>query len=139
MDNIGEFDGISDEEYGQVVTYYVVITFPGIEFDRKPSGVACRFGRSLGVNNCRNSHKYRGVLTLLLEEFCTGILTDIAVGFKIAIGTCSPGMHHPFWSSFTIEMGQFLYELVVLKKSWPSFTSREGALVIIYGGTLVSG
>lgn len=43
-DQVGEFDRISDEEHGDVVADDVVVTFGGIELDRKPAGVAQGIG-----------------------------------------------------------------------------------------------
>ena len=42
MDNVGELDGVLDEEHGYVVTDDVPVPFIRVELDGKPTNVANR-------------------------------------------------------------------------------------------------
>lgn len=130
MYHIGEFDGIADEEDGEVIAYDVIIAFFGVEFGGKASWVAEGFGRAGTVDNGRKADEYGGFLAFLVEEFGFGEVGKIVCGDKFAIGASAAGVYDAFGDAFAVEGGEFFEEVDVLEENGAFVADGLGVLII---------
>ena len=68
MNEIGEFDGISNEEYWSIISDHVVVSFFSIEFKSKSSGVSSSISGSFLSSNSGESKEGWSSLTNSLKE-----------------------------------------------------------------------
>ena len=77
-----------------------------------------------------------GGLTNFTEEFGFGVFADIMSGLKVAMSTSAFGMYDSFWNSLSIEMGELIDEMDVIKSDGAVFSSGHGVLVIVNGSSI---
>lgn len=44
---------------------------------------------------------------------------------KETLCTGSPGVDHTFWDTFSVEIGKFLHQMVVLKENWTCQNTKK--------------
>src|ERR1035437_4066535 len=73
MDEVGEFDGILDEENRDVVADQVPVAFLGVKLDGKSAYITWRIHRTRAPGDGRDASKQGGLLTHLGEDPGGGI------------------------------------------------------------------
>ena len=68
VDEVGELDGVFDEEHGGVVAYHVVVSLLGIVLNRETAGVTVAIIGSALTGDGGESEEDRGLLVNLVEE-----------------------------------------------------------------------
>src|SRR5258708_27992638 len=106
MNEITEFQRITDKEDRRVVAHHVPITFFGVELYGKAAWVSFRIGRAFLPAQRGEADKYRGTFTNIREEPGTGVLWHALVCTnKTSIGSGPFGMNHTLRDPFTVEVG----------------------------------
>ncbi len=70
VDEVGELDGVLDEEDWSIVPDHVVISFLRVEFNGKSSGVSVGIWGTLLASYGGESDEERSLLADLVQEFC---------------------------------------------------------------------
>ncbi len=130
VDKIGEFDGITHEKDGSVVTDHVIVALLRVELDGKTTRITSRIGTSLFSANGRKSRKNRSSLSNLVQEGGLGVASHVVGHFKVAVSTGALGMDDTFGDAFAIKVGQLVNEVVVLEEDGTVGTDGERVLVI---------
>ena len=73
VDEVGELDGIANEEDRSVITYQVVVAFGGVEFHRETAGVTPSIGGAGFACHGRETNQQLG-FNARLKERRTGVL-----------------------------------------------------------------
>ena len=68
VDEVGELEGVADEEDRGVVAHQVVVAVLGVELDREAPRVAHGFGRTPAAGHGREAHEHLGALADPDEE-----------------------------------------------------------------------
>jgi len=139
VDEVGELGGISDEEDGSVVTNQIPVTFFGVEFDSKTSGISFGIGRTLFTTDSGESGEDGSSLSEGVQEFSLAVLGDVIGDFEITVSAGTLGVDDSFGDSFSVKTGKFIEQVKVLEENGAVFTGGEGVLVVIDGSTVGGG
>eukprot|EP00178_Gracilaria_changii_P002353 TRINITY_DN1347_c0_g1_i3.p2 TRINITY_DN1347_c0_g1~~TRINITY_DN1347_c0_g1_i3.p2 ORF type:complete len:126 (-),score=0.35 TRINITY_DN1347_c0_g1_i3:69-446(-) len=123
MNEIREFDWVSDEENGSVISSHIPISFFSIEFNSEASRISCSIWSSFFSSNSRKSSEDRSHFSNRLENFSLGIFSNIMSDFKISMISVAFSMHNSFWYPFPVEMGKFINQVKIRNHNWPIFAS----------------
>lgn len=104
VDEIREFNRVSNEEHGGVVTNHIPIAFFSVKLDSETTRISFGISRSLFSSDSGESKENRSALANGIEELSLAELSDIIGGFKITPSTSSLSMDDSFGNSFSIEM-----------------------------------
>lgn len=135
VDEIGEFQGVSDEEDWGVVSDHIPVTFFSVELDGKTSGVSFGISRSLFTTDSGESGEDGGSLSDLAEDFGFAVLGNVIGNLKITVSASTLGMDDSFGNSFSVEMSKLVDKMEVLQKDRTIFTGGKRVLVVIDGRT----
>src|SRR6185503_21317909 len=67
----------------------------------------------------------------ILQKARPRVATHRFVDLKISMSAGATRMHHAFWNSFVIEMGDFFSEDKIFDKGWPARSCLQGVLIVI--------
>src|SRR5688572_13023057 len=100
MDDVGELDGVADEEDREVVADQVPITVLGVELDREAARIARRFRTIAAADDGREADRQRSLLAGFLEQlgagvFGSGFVADLAGNLKFAVADEAARMDDP--------------------------------------------
>lgn len=118
MYHIGEFDGVTDEEDGQIVSDQIIVPVFGVEFYCKPSRVAGCVGRSSCTDNCRETHKNRRLLLGVLKEFRVSILCHALGNLEVTMSPRTFGVNDALGDAFAVKVSEFFNQMYVLQQNW---------------------
>lgn len=104
VDEIREFNRVSDEEYGGVVTNHIPIAFFGVELDSETTRISLGISGSLLSSDGGESKENRSALADGIEELSLAELSHVIGGFEISPSTSSLSMDDSLRNSFSIEM-----------------------------------
>src|SRR5271168_4899029 len=102
MDEVGEFQGIADEEYRGVVADNVPIAFLGIEAQRETAHVALGIrGTTLAGDGGETQERF-GLLADLRECRDAGVFADVVGDRQRPVGGRTLGMDGAFWNALAV-------------------------------------
>jgi hypothetical protein len=136
VDEVGELDGVADEEDAEVVADEVPVAVLGVELH----GEAARVTRGLrgvpATGHGREAQRDVGALALLLEELGAGVpadrlVADRAVGLEVPEGRHAAGVHDALRDALPVEVADLLEELVVLQGRRAACAHRPLVLVVV--------
>ena len=115
MDEVGKFDGVLNEEDGDVVADEVPVAFLGVELHCKAANVAREVERSLAAGDGREANKGRRVFSPTRWKMSARVMSDSDFGqLEKAMRTIAAGMHDALGDALMIEVEDFLAEVEVL-------------------------
>ncbi|MNZ98218.1 hypothetical protein D3C78_1174950 [compost metagenome] len=116
MDHIREFDRIANEEYRQVVAYYIIVAFLRIKLHCKAARVTRSFRRASRIDDSREPDKYRRLLSSLLEQMSLRMLRHAVLRTEYAVCACAACMNDALRNAFPVEMRQLLQQMIILQQ-----------------------
>ncbi|CAM5694861.1 hypothetical protein STENM36S_06811 [Streptomyces tendae] len=115
-DEVGELDGVLDEEHRGVVADEVVVALLGVELQREAARVADGVRRTQVAGHGGEAEEGLRLLADLGEEGRARVPGDVGGDREGAIGAGAAGVHDALRDALTVEVGQ------LLQRSW-SWTS----------------
>jgi hypothetical protein len=136
VDEVGELDGVPDEEHTQVVADEVPVAVLGVHLHREATRVAGGLGGVAAAGHGREPDRQLGLLAVLGEQLGPGelrgrLVPDLAGRREVPVGECSAGVHHPLRDALAVEVADLLQELVVLQRRRPTSAHRALVLVVV--------
>lgn len=105
VDEIREFNRVSDEEDGGVVTNHIPIAFFSIELDGETTGITFGISGTLFTTDGGESGEDGSSLADGFEDLSLAELGDVVGDFQITPSTSTLGMDDSFRDSFSVEVG----------------------------------
>lgn len=130
VDDVGELDGVLDEEDRDVVADQVEGAFLGVELRREPAGVTHRVRRAARAEDGGEPDEH-GCLHVLREEGGTRHLACGSIALEDPVRGGSARVHHSFRDSLVVEMRDLLAQMVVLEKHRPSWSSLQRVIGVV--------
>ena len=140
VDDVGELDGVLDEEHRDGIADQVVNAFGRVELGGEPPGVSDRVGRAPRAEHRREPDEYRS-LYALGQEPGLGYGGGGPVGRGDPVGADTAGVDHSLWDPFVIEVRDLLAQVMVLEEDrrlgpafseWSESGSRAPVAVVRY-------
>lgn len=142
VNKVREFNGVLNEENGNVISDDIPVAFFSIKFGCKPSDIADSVlrGDTL-VDDMHEKGAYtNSAATRTLHSAETGenrsrprgirqdrgkcvFRSAIVKHFEIAMGTSTTGMYHTLWNAFMVKAVDLLPSNLILKKRWTIATA----------------
>jgi len=132
VNEIREFDWISDEENWSIVSNHIIISFFSVKFNSKTSWISFSISTSFFTSDSTESGEEWCSFANLIQEFSFTPFLTISKAFKIAKCSTSFSINNSFWNSFSVELCQFVNQMEILEKYWSIFSSKNGVLIVIY-------
>src|ERR1035437_4212062 len=139
MDEVGEFDGILDEENWDVVADQVPVAFLGVKLDGKPAYVTRGIDRTRAACDGRYASKYGRLLTHLGEYPGGGVLLQRDGQLEESMGARRTRVYDTLGNTLVIEMGDFFAEDEILQQRRAARIGPERVLIIGKCEALVRG
>jgi len=103
VDEVGELDGVLNEENRGVVSYHVVVSFFSVELDSETTGISHGIGGSSLTGNSGESEEARGAL-LGVEEVSLGKHRNVVGHFKVSVSSSALGVDDSLGNSLSVEV-----------------------------------
>src|ERR1700733_11818012 len=116
MDEIRKFDGILNEEDGNIISHQIPVSFFRVKLHRKPAHVPRRVHRTSAACNGRQACKDRSLLTNLGEYFGGSVFLERRGQLEISMHTCSSCVDDTFGNTLVIKMCDLLAQDEVFEK-----------------------
>ena len=139
VDQVGELDGVLDEEDRDVVAHQVPVAFLGVELHREAAHVPRGVGRSGAAGDGGDAHEHRGLLPGALEEVGLGDVRQALVELEIAVGGRAAGVDDAFRNPLVVEVEDLLAKDEVLQQHRAFFAGLQLVLIIGHTDALVGG
>ena len=130
MDQVGELDGVLDEEDRDVVAHQVPVAFLGVELHRKAPHVAGQVRRALGAGHGGEPHEHRRALPRLLEGIGPGQVCQGLGGLEIAVHPEAAGVDDPLGDPLVVEVEELLAQMEVVQQRRTTGADLQTVLVI---------
>ncbi|MGY3246865.1 hypothetical protein ACVWYT_006314 [Streptomyces sp. TE4109] len=131
VDEVGELDGVLDEEHRGVVADEVVVALFGVELQRETAGVAHRVGRAEVARDGREAQEGLGLLADLGEELGPRPLRDVTGQRERAVRAGAAGVHDALRNALTVEVRELLQQRLVLHQDGTA--DARGLAVLVVG------
>mmetsp|Transcript_39289 Transcript_39289/g.51410 ORF Transcript_39289/g.51410 Transcript_39289/m.51410 type:complete len:217 (-) Transcript_39289:43-693(-) len=134
MNEVGELDGVLDEEHRGVVANHVVVALLGVVLDSEATGVAVAVVGTALAGDGREAKEDRSSLADCVHE---GGLTegrDVVGDFDVSVGTSALRVDDSLGDSLAGEVSELVEEVEVLGEDGAAGTSRHRVLVVVDGG-----
>jgi hypothetical protein len=130
VDEVGELDGVPDEEDRSVVADEVVIALLGIELQREAARVTHRVRRTEIAGHRGEAEERLGLLPGSSEELRPGVPRHVGGQREGAVGPRTARVHDALRNAFAIEVRQLLQKELVLDQGRSPGTSGLTLLVV---------
>ena len=130
VDEVGELDGVLDEEHRDVVADEIPVALLGVELDGEAADVAGQVERALVAGDGREAHEHRGPLAGPLEQVGSGDVGQRLVGLEEAVGAEPAGVDDPLGDALVVEVEDLLPEVEVLEQRRAALAGLERVLVV---------
>src|SRR5450756_391785 len=137
MDEVGEFNGILDEENRDVVADQVPVAFLGVKLDGKSTYVTRGVDRTRAACDGRYAGKHGGLLTYLGEYPGGGVLLQRGGQLEESMHARRTRVNDTLGNTLVIEMVDFFAEDEILQKRRTARIGPERVLIIGKCDTLV--
>ena len=107
MDEVGEFNGVLDEENRNVVADQVPVALLGVKLDGEAAYVTRRIDRTRTACDGRYASKHGRLFTCLGEYPGAGVLLQRGGQFKESMRTRRPRVNDTLGNTLVIEMRDF--------------------------------
>src|SRR5665811_1091982 len=139
MDEVGEFNGVLDEENRNVVADQVPVALLGVKLDGKPAYVTRRIDRTRAACDGRYTSKYGRLLTYLGEYPGGGVLLQRGGQLEESMHARRSRVNDTLGNTLVIEMGDFFAEDEILQQRRAARIGPERVLIIGKRDALVRG
>jgi hypothetical protein len=130
VDEVGELNGVFNEEDGGVVSDHVVVAFLGVELNSESTGVSDGIRSTSLTSDSGETEEARSALTNLVEEVGLGKFRHITGDFKVAVGSSSLSMDDSLGNSLSVEMSELVNEVEVLEDNRSVGSNGHAVLVV---------
>ncbi len=130
VDEVGELDGVADEEDRRVVADHVPVPFLGVELEREAAGVAGGVGRTLFAANGGEAGEHLAGVADLREELGLGVLRDVVGDEEVAVGAGALGVDDALGDALAVELGHLLEVMKVVEGDGAAAAGGDGVLVV---------
>ena len=137
MHQIGELDGVLDEEHRDVVADEIPVALTRVELDGEPTHVARQVERPLVAGHGGEAHEHLRALAGLLERIGAGDVAERLVALEVAVSAVAAGVDDPLGDALVVEVEDLLPEVEVLQRRRAPGADAQGVLVVGDGGTLL--
>ncbi len=117
VDEVGELDGVLDEEHRGVVADEVVVALLGVELQRETARIAHGVGGAEVAGDGGEAQEGLGLLADPGEELRPGPLRDVTGQRERAVRAGAAGVHDALRDAFTVEVGELLQQRLVLDEN----------------------
>ena len=121
VDQVGELDGVLDEEHGDVVADEVPVALLRVQLDGEPPDVPGHVGRALAAGDGREPHERRRSSRRPSgtgRRLVTWALRPVVL--EIPVRPVSSGVDDPLGDAFVVEVEDLLAEVEVFEQGRPS-------------------
>src|SRR5665647_3079775 len=139
MDEVGEFNGILDEENRDVVADQVPVAFLRVKLDGKSAYVTSGVYRTRAAGDGRYASKHGGLLTYLGEDPGGGVLFQRGGQLEESMRARRSRVNDTLGNALVIEMRDFVAKDEILKKRGAARIGLERVLIIGKRDALVRG
>ncbi len=139
VDQVGELDGVLDEEDGDVVPHQVEIALLGVELHRKAADVARQVGRALVAGDRREAREHRNTFAGPLQEIGGRQVGQRVQALEEAMSGRAPGVDDPLGNALVVEVHDLFAQDEVLQQDRPPRPGLQRILVVADGHALVGG
>ncbi|MNH20563.1 hypothetical protein D3C79_803390 [compost metagenome] len=136
MDEVGEFQGIADEEDRGVVAHQIPVALLGIELEGEAAHVALGIGGALLPGHGGEAQEHRGLLADAVEQVGLAEPADVVGQGKGAVGAGALSVNHSLRDPLPIEMRQLLHQPDVLHQHRTTGAGGEAVVVVDDGGAI---
>ena len=133
VDEVGELQGVVDEEYGGVVAHHVVVAFLRVEAQGEAADVAQGVGIAGFAGHLGEAQQDGRGLACSVEYVGLGIGAHVLGQGEGSLGSGSLGVDYALWYALAVEVGQLFEELVVLHEDGPPGARRLAMVVVCPG------
>ena len=137
MHEIGELDGVLDEEHRDVVADEIPVALPRVELDGEPADVTGQVERALVAGDGREADEHLRALPGLLERVGTGDVAERLVALEVAVRAVAAGVDDSFGNALVVEVEDLLPEVEVLERRRAPRADAQGVLVVGDGDALL--
>ena len=127
MDNIGEINGILNEEDGNVVSNDVPVAFIGVQFQSEATSVTNSVGTTTATQHIRETLEQRCRAASVGENLCACVLFQTLVHLEGTEGTSTTSVNDTPGDTLMVEAMDLLAAHVVLQQLKAS---------VVFGGDL---
>ena len=123
MVQVGELQGIAQEEYGRVVAHEIPVAFLGIELHREAPDIALGVGSAALAGHRGKAEEEFGLLAHFGENLRLGVAGDIVGDGEGAVSAGTLGVHAPLGYHLPVEVGELFQEPDILQQhraAWPA-------------------
>lgn len=140
VDEVGELDGVLDEEHREVVAHQVVVALLGVELGGEASDVADGVGRSAEAGHRGEPDEHRRPFTGGGEEFRCGVgRQPVVISFEVAVGAGPAGVHHSLRDALMVEVGDLLAGVKIVEQGRPPLSYAQRIVGVIDAHPLLGG
>ena len=139
MDEVGEFDGVLDEENRDVVADQVPVALFSVKLDGKPAYITRGVYRTRAACNGRYASKHGCPITDLSEYPGGGISLQRVGQLEKTMHARRPRVNNTLGNALVIEMRDFFAEDEILKKRGAVLIGPERVLIVGKRDALVRG
>ena len=133
VDEVGELQGVVDEEYGGVVAHHVVVAFLRVEAQGEATHVAQGVGIAGFAGHLGEAQQDGCGLACSVEYVGLGVGAHVLGQGEGSLGSGPLGVDYALWYALAVEVGQLFEELVVLHEDGPP-GARCLAMVVVCPG-----
>ena len=130
VDDVGELDGVLDEEDRDVVADEVPVALLRVELDGEAADVASEVERALVPGHGREPDEHRRVLAGPLEQVGPGHVGQRLVGLEEAVRAEAAGVHDALGDPLVVEVEDLLPEVEVLEQRRAALAGAQRVLVV---------
>ena len=139
VDEVGELDGVLDEEHRDVVADQVPVALSGVELGREPAHVPCQVPGALVARDGGEPDEGRRPQARLAEDVGSGDIRERRVVLEVAVRAVAAGVYHPLGDPLVIEVEDLLAEVEVLDQARAALPRPQGVLVVAHRHALRGG
>src|ERR1035437_6625296 len=137
MDEVGEFDGILDEENRDVVADQVPVAFLGVKLDGKSTYVTRGVYRTSAACDGRYTSKHRCLLPYVGKNPGGGVLLQGCGQLEESMHTRGTCVNDTLGNTLVIEMRDFLAKDEILQQCGTAWIGPKRVLIVGKRNTLV--
>ena len=136
VDEVWELDWVSDEEDWGVVANHIPVTLLSVELDGEASWVSLSISGALLATNGGEPSNNRSSLSDGVKELGLAVLGDVVGDLEVTMGSGALGVDDSLWDPLSVEVGELIDQMEVLKEDWPILSGGDGVLVVVDWVTL---
>ncbi len=130
VDQIGELDGVLDEEHRDVVAHQIPVALLGVELHGEAAYVARQVDGALVAGNRGETHEQRGLFACALEDVRASDVAERFVGLEVPVGPIAACMDHAFRDALVIEVKDLLAHHLVFEQRRAAGTRAQRILIV---------